>query len=44
MGYMNATAGSINEGAKKWIALRYRIFLGDTIDGGVWELEDKLPK
>jgi hypothetical protein len=32
----------MNKGdAKK---LRHHIFLGDTIDRGVWEFEDKLPK
>lgn len=44
-GYINVTVGGMKkEEAKKWVALRHHIFLGDTIDGGVWEFEDKLPK
>jgi hypothetical protein len=44
-GYINVTVGSMKkEDAKKWVALRHHIFVGDTIDGGVWEFEDKLPK
>jgi len=44
-GYINVTVGSMRkEDAKRWVALRHHIFLGDTIDGGVWEFEDKLPK
>jgi len=44
-GYINVTVGSMKkEDAKRWVALRHHIFLRDTIDGGVWEFEDKLPK
>jgi hypothetical protein len=44
-GYINVSVGSMDkEDAKKWVSLRHHIFLGDTIDGGVWEFEDKLPK
>jgi hypothetical protein len=32
------------EDAKKWIDILYHIFMGDTMNGGVWEFEDKLPK
>lgn len=44
-GYINVSVGSMNkEDAKKWVALRHHIFLGDTVNGGVWEFEDNLPK
>lgn len=44
-GYINVSVGSMNkEDAKKWVSLRHHIFLGDTIDGGVWQFEDNLPK
>jgi hypothetical protein len=44
-GYINVSVGSMDkEDAKKWVSLRHHIFLGDTVDGGVWEFEDNLPK
>src|SRR5579862_40739 len=44
-GYINVSVGSMNkEDAKKWVHLRHHIFLGDTINGGVWDFEDNLPK
>ena len=44
-GYINVSVGTMEkEGAKKWVQLRYHIFMGDTIDGGVWEFQDQLPK
>ena len=44
-GYINFSVGGMNkEDVKKWVAFRHHIFLGDTIDGGVWEFEDNLPK
>jgi len=45
IGYIAITVGSMNkEDAKKWISLKHHIFLGDTINGGVWEFQDNLPK
>lgn len=44
-GYINVSVGSMDkEDAKKWVCIQRHIFLGDTINGGVWEFEDKLPK
>lgn len=44
-GYINVSVGSMDkEAAKKWVDLQYHIFMGDTIQGGVWEFQDQLPK
>ena len=44
-GYINVSVGSMEKkDAKKWIDILYHIFMGDTVNGGVWEFEDKLPK
>jgi len=44
-GRIDVCVGTMNKhDAKKWINLRHHIFMGDTINGGVWEFEDSLPK
>ena len=44
-GYINVSVGTMDkEDAKIWVHLRYHIFLGDTINGGVWDFQDSLPK
>jgi|SRR5579859_2087112 len=44
-GYLNVSVGSMDkEDAKRWVELRHHIFLGDTINGGVWDFEDSMPK
>jgi len=44
-GCIFVTVGTMDKhDAKKWVNIRYHIFMGDTINGGVWEFEDSLPK
>jgi hypothetical protein len=44
-GYIIVSVGSMRkEDAKKWVDVRHHIFLGDTIEGGVWKFQDDLPK
>jgi hypothetical protein len=44
-GYINVSVGTMDkDDAKKWVHIRHHIFLGDTLNGGVWEFQDDLPK